>query len=355
MSTIPFSDVLDWQTLPIDAQDVVTKVRLVVAGNLAGRAPQRITAYATDDPDTTEAVDYVPWPITVVYEAPEHAIYGAERSFALPTGLNPFLAPTSDLIPEPVAVSFNNPGAPSVVRDGDPETSAEYTAGVGDIGWVRYPFVENAVGMRVKFTLATVAATADNATRTHASITLSPRASGARFYGSVFASTGSLADAAEPAELYMVVPPHANWATENGAAEAPHDGIYGQAAFETFTNVSACNLIDCYPLVLNMPLLLDIARSQVRIPAQTPRRVTVAGTLPPGEMEHTITGWPGGTYTGQVARQTYRGGETVVDFEQAGAPPGVPQEALEAERVRVARTRQVVDSAGYSLKMGERQ
>ena len=226
MSTIPFSDVLDWQPLPIDAQEVVTKVRLVVAGNLAGRAPQRITAYATDDPDTTEAVDYVPWPITVLYEAPEHAIYGAERSFALPTGLNPFLAPTSDLIPEPVAVGFDNPGAPSVVRDGDPETSAEYTAGVGDIGLIRYPFVANAVGMRVKFTLATVAATADNATRTHASITLSPRSAGTRFYGTVFAPSKAASLTPGTRELYMVMPPHANWATENSGRA--RDGITGK-------------------------------------------------------------------------------------------------------------------------------
>lgn len=349
MSTIPFSDVLDWQPLPIDAQDIVTKVRLVVAGNRAGREPGALTAR---DPATFPlhtAIDYAPMPIVYTYEAPEHAIYGATRSFELPAGMDPFLPPTDPAIPEPTfAQNFDNPGSPSAVKDGDPTTYAENTGGYDEVAQMHYLAVPDAVGFRLRYWLDA----ASGWERSYAEITVLDAVTS---QGTVQMRTGPLPNTTDPAELYVVLPPDAHWALDNGGGSL--DDAFGVSAsiqFQKFP-MTNCRLHAFYPLVLNRALLEDVARAQIRLPAQTPRRVTVAGTLPPGEMEHTITGWPGGTYTGQVARQTYRGGETVVDFEQAGAPPGVPQEALEAERVRVARTRQVVNSAGYGLKMGERQ
>lgn len=353
MAIIPYADVIDRQFLPIDAQDIVTKVRLVVAGNAAGHSPERLTAFATDDPDTTDTVPYAAWPVTFEYEAPEHALYGCERSFALPAGVNPFLPPTAVEIPEPTAVGFANPGSPSAVRDGDPTTFAEYTGGIGNIGWLAYPFVDGVVGFRLRYTLTSVAASTGDQVRTHARLALSPRTSGARFYGMVAANTGTLPDASEPAELYMVVPPPASWADENGPAEAPHVGRFGQAWFETFINVTACRVHEFYPLMLDQALLLDVAKAQVRLPAQTPARVTVRGVIPP-DRQHTITGWPGGDFTGTVAQVQYDLGRTVIDFEQAGAPVGLPAEAMEAARERQGTIRGEIAAANYDLMMGLR-
>src|SRR5690606_9544589 len=99
------------ERLPVDAQDVVTKVTLVVAGNRAGADPGMLIAYNTDDPLTIETVTYCPWPITFEYEAPEHATLGCARAFALPEGVDPFLPPDDDGVPEPdTVINFVNPG-----------------------------------------------------------------------------------------------------------------------------------------------------------------------------------------------------------------------------------------------------
>src|SRR5690606_35115303 len=54
------------------------------------------------------------------------ATHGAQRSFALPEGVDPFLAPPDVSIPGPTVINFSNPGSPSAVRDGDPLTYASY-------------------------------------------------------------------------------------------------------------------------------------------------------------------------------------------------------------------------------------
>src|SRR5690606_39112832 len=101
-----------------------------------------------------------------------------------------------------------------------------------------------------------------------------------------------------------------------------------------------------YPLILNEALLEENAKANIRLPAQLPQRVTVRGYVAP-DREHTIQGWPGGDYTGVVAQHQYELGRTVIDFEESGPPLGVPAEAVEAERVRVARTAASIDRAAY--------
>lgn len=349
MSTIPFSNVVDWQPLPIDAQDIVTRVTLVIAGNRAGREPATLSARDPAAFPAHTAIDYLPLPITVVYEASEHPTYGACRAFALPTGVDPFLPPTDASVPEPSFVqNFDNPGSPSAVRDGDPSTYAESIGAMDEVAQMHYLAVPDAVGFRLRYWLQAET----NWERSYAEVNI---LDGVTMRSTVQARTPALLNTPDPAELEMVLPADAHWALDNEWGSLTDDG--GTAATVTFQKfpMTACKLYEFYPLVLNRPLLLDIAKAQVRVPAMTPRRVTVAGTLPPTDRGHTIVGWPGGDFTGSVARLTYSGGTTTVDFEQAGAPPGVPQEALEAERVRATRTRQVVATAGYALKMGERQ
>ncbi|MFA5567612.1 MAG: hypothetical protein WC972_03090 [Trueperaceae bacterium] len=361
MATIQFADVLDHQLLPIDSQDVVTKVRLVVAGSTAGDIAE--VHQKADTPGGAETRAYVPWPVTFEYEAPEHAVYGAERSFALPAGVNPFLPPTSPAVGEPNVVSgFSNPGAPSAIRDGDPLTYAEWTAGLGVAGRLSYGLKANVqvVGFRLTYSLEVSGeGLLWPGFGTHARVWVGIRYHTAGDPGSGLVEAWAVSPSLSPVEiardLYGVAPPAAWAAPGNGGGTILRS--YGSPVLQlrVDTNTAAMRVHEFYPLILDEDLLLGIAKAQVKVPAQSPRRVTVRGSLPPEATEHTITGWPGGDYTGQVARQTYREGTTVVDFEQAGAPPGVAQEAIEAERVRAARTRQVVETAGYALKMGERQ
>lgn len=360
MAVIPYSDVIDRQLLPVDAQDIVTKVRLVIAGDMAGQAP---TTFVTDSgaagQSDRDRVDYVPLPLTFEYEAPEHATYGAEKSFALPSGMNPFLPPTDERIPEPRFTNFDNPGDPSAVRDGDPATFAEYTGGVASID---YPSAQGAgiVGYRLRYDLVTSSTTT---TYVQAAITpvvmnplfddlpsFVPMATGAI----VAALVNPLPPSEAPTEQYMVLPPTAHWSADNSAVTPIVGRGFGKMTLFASLNVTSMRVYAFYPLILNEDLLEDIARAQVRLPALLPQRVTVRGYVSP-DREHTITGWPGGDYTGVVAQHQYDLGRTVIDFEQAGSPVGLPAEAIEAARERRQAIEGTVQVANYNLMMGSRR
>src|SRR5690606_23138514 len=140
-----------------------------------------LIAYNTDDPLTIETVTYCPWPITFEYEAPEHATLGCARAFALPEGVDPFLAPDDDGVPEPdTVINFANPGSPSAVRDGDPSTYAAL-ASPGS-GRIAYPVTAGVVGFKLKYTLLSGPTTAANTFRTYAYVRTTPRSTGGRFY-----------------------------------------------------------------------------------------------------------------------------------------------------------------------------
>ena len=360
MAIIPYADVRNVERLPVDAQDIVTKVRLVIAGNRAGREPGYLWTRGASVPADPPATTYTPWPITHVYEAPEHATYGCERSLALPEGFNPFLAPTDAGIPEPSSVdNFNNPGTPSAIRDGDAETYAQWDtpAVATDPATITYPSIEDCYGFILRYSLGSQPSAFDNILKTHASVMVSPLFDDTPpvvRYGFVLAATGEqLPDTGDAVELYMVIPPIANIAPEN---EPPHSAtrFQGTVRLEAFDGTQFMQIYAFYPLVLNRALLDEVARANVRLPAVIPQRVTVTGVVP-ADREHTITGWPGGDFTGRVAQQQYELGRTVIDFEQAGAPTGLPAEAVEAARERTVAVRSEVQRSGYSVKMGERQ
>jgi len=358
MATIPYADVIDRQLLPVDAQNVVTTVRLVVAGNVAGDIAE--VHQQAETPGGAETRSYTPWPIVFEYAAPEHSLYGVTRSFALPAGLDPFLPPTSVLIAEPSVSGFNNPGSPSAVRDGDAATSAEWTAGLGVAGNIRYGLTtREVVGFRLTYTLEVQGAGLFwPGFGNHARVWVGVRyvIAGVPSSGLVhaWAVSPSLSPVELPQDLYGVAPRAAWAAPGNGGGTIIRP--YGAPVLElrVDTNTAAMSVFEFYPLILNETLLLDIAKAQVRLPAQTPTRVTVRGVIPP-DRQHTITGWPGGDFTGTVAQVQYDLGKTVIDFEQAGAPVGLPAEAMEAARERQGAIRAQVAAAGYALKMGERQ
>lgn len=360
MAVISYADVIDRQLLPVDSQEIVTRVRLVIAGDIAGASPTTLTADAgAQGQSQSERVDYVPMPIVFEFEAPEHAIYGAERSFALPSGLNPFLPPTDPLVPEPAVVNFDNPGSPSAVRDGDPSTFATFT-GAGAV--IDYTSAEGqgVVGYRLRYTLETSGVTHTRVQAALTPVVMNPLFDGVPAFvpfapgALVVASVNPLAAAEAQTEQYMVLPPMAGWSPDN-AAVTPIDGRgFGKMTLIADLNVTAMLVYAFYPLILNEPLLEEIARAQVRLPAQLPQRVTVRGYVSP-DREHTIIGWPGGDYTGVVAQHQYELGRTIIDFEQAGSPAGLPAEAIEAARERKQAIDGTVAVANYNLMMGSRR
>lgn len=367
MATIQYSDVIDRQLLPIDSQTLVTKVHLVIAGDRAGLMPAHFSAYeGSGDFGDQLGTEYAPAPIIHVYEAPEHATYGVAKSFALPSGVNPFLPPSDPGVPEPIQVTnMSNPGVPSAVRDGDPLTFAEFTGGFGQEGRIVYPPIQGAVGYRLRYEQVVDTPSTNlrggvimfiNPVQPPA-VSPAPPLNPAATYdtGWIYAASPGLLSQEHPDESYMIVPPLALWHPDN-VPVTPQVGRpwLGSLMLHSWTDPDVFRVYAFYPLILNEPLLEDIARAQIRLPAQLPQRVTVRGYVTP-DREHTITGWPGGDYTGVVAQHQYELGRTVIDFEQAGSPVGLPAEAMEAARERRSAIDDTVAVANYNLMMGSRR
>lgn len=347
MASIAIANVIHTERLPIDAQDVVTRVRLVVAGNRGGREPSEFFVRGSDtSPEPGTIVTYFPDPIVYEYVAPEHAVYGATRSFALPEGYNPFLAPNDPLVPDWSGV-LNITDA-SAIKDADPETFATVTS-PGDYAEILYPRSPLVYGAKIRYRARSTTSNVSQLT------VLLNREAGYISWATYRLETfESVASGEEIDELYAVIPHDAR----NRAVNTPTVATSGPAEqrvaiflTETTENV---RIHEFYPLILNEALLEQVARAQVRLPASVPQRVTVLGYVPP-DREHTIVGWPGGDFTAPVAQHQYELGRTVIDFEQAGSPIGLPAEAIEGARERVVAVDSTVSTRGYPVKMAGRQ
>ena len=352
MAIIPYSTVQNIERLPIDAQDVVTRVRLVIAGNIGGTWESEFIRTVDDwnllgSDNTGNNVDPFPLPMVYQYEAPEHSALGAERSFALPEGTNPFLPPEHANVGDPSIVSnFTNPGA---IRDGDPLTYAE-NSGSGTYGaQISYQTLRPSCGYKLRYSLTGIPLGQSlGALHRHRSASPTTVRTIANRKLWSYPETGGSDTATD---VYAITLHDARGEDENLG-----DGWQRVSDYTISMSTDGgaqLRIYAYYPLILNEPLLERIAKSNVRLPAANPSRVTVTGIIAPNR-EHTITGWPGGDFTGKVAQQQYELGRTVIDFEQAGAPTGLPAEAVEAARERSVAVRSEIQRAGYSLKMGER-
>jgi len=357
VATIPYADVQNIERLPIDAQEVVTKVRLVIAGNIGGSRDTFFSGaiddfYLDDTPNTGNDVTTAPLPAVYTYEASEHASYGCERSLALPEGFNPFLPPTDDLVGEPGTVNnFTNPGTPSAIRDGDPTTFATLSGSSTFTGQILYGTNQPSCGWLLRYSLINAGSSpwARYVNSLHTHLDGDPKSRTLVRRAWQLPSTNAID---EPTELYAISLHDARGENENmgdGWVRVSNYSlnIVGDGGAEA-------RVYAYYPLILDQDLLEQVAKANIRLPALIPQRVTVTGIVAP-DREHTITGWPGGDFTGKVAQHQYELGRTVIDFEQAGAPTGLPAEAVEAARERTVAVQSEVQRAGYSVKMGERQ
>lgn len=347
MASIQYSGVTGIQPLPIDAQDVVSDLRIVLAGNRAGLDPSTLmNFYSTGTfPTVEQAVSYVPRPLT--FRWVDNNTYAARAKVDLPVGIDAFLPSGDEDVPEPTSVTgFTNPGDPSAVRDGDPTTYASTTGG----GTISYTGIEKAIGFKLMYEAAEAG---------QAAIVLHPAVEPVTTWGIY-----NIPAASTPAELYAVLLLDARTARENLDSPgtvippAPPYGVLEGAPTRVNISLSfdggAVKVYEFYPLIPNETRLEAIAANNVRLPASEPKRVTVRGYVAP-DREHTITGWPGGDFTGTVAQHQYELGRTVIDFEQAGAPTGLSAVSMqEARRQQVAVDR-ALQKALYPVRMGERQ
>jgi len=363
VAIIPYADVQNAERLPIDAQDVATRIRLVIAGTPGGtRDPARNATLTRETiPGPYETEQYFAVPAVYEYTSPEHSTYGCTRSLALPEGINPFLDPASAGIPEPFQITeFSNPGTPSAIRDGDASTYAQATLDAGqaiiDYTAAGATPATNWCGYKLRYVWTSGGSIgAEHLRRVQTNFSrMDPVETGAQRLQALRSHTLSpaptLADLRDEYALSMqdarALPVNRDGETLNAITSV----TFSVFSFES----SVIRVHEFYPLVMNTELLEGIARANVRLPAGTPQRVTVTGVIPP-DREHTITGWPGGDFTGVVAQHQYELGRTVIDFEQAGAPTGLPAEAVEAARERSTAITSEVQSAGYSVKMGQRR
>jgi hypothetical protein len=363
---IPFTSDIAWVPLPIDSQDLVTKVRLVVAGEPAGWESQWIqSTIVRSDAVTVET--YRPRPVTFEYADAANATYGAERSFGVSPRSNPFLRPGATGMPSPSSVRVNDPGN---VIDGDPETFATPTgaggagtpgifygngvdqqyravgfvlmySGAVELGSLQYPFFTPGVNAKWRSTAVENGDREEvygywplvNETETHFSQRSAILPDDARF-DPVNDGHGSSAPLARVADLSL---------------QLPDDS--------TYTNLQVYHF---YPLIPDLDLLERAAKQLIRLPHTSPKRVTVPYVVP-AEASHTLVGWPGGDLTAAVARTQWIDGTTVIDFEAPGAPLTidadgaitlVTAEAVEAERVRRNHAAEELRRGTYKLLMG---
>lgn len=347
MANIAYADLLNIERLPIDAQDVVSEAYLILAGNRAGRDPSTLmNFYSTGEfPTVSQAVSYVPRPLA--FKWVDNNDFRGRRSFDLPATASPFLGPDSDDVPEPTTVTtFTNPGDPSAIRDGDPTTYASTASG----GSIAYTSISKAVGFKIMYTAAQAG---------RAAIVLHPAVEPVTTWGIY-----TLPAASTPAEVTAILLLDARTARENLESPgtpvnpSPPYGVLEGAPTRSHISVQfdagAVQVFEFYPLIPDEARLAAIAASNISLPAEKPQRITVRGYVAP-DREHTITGWPGGDYTATVAQHQYELGRTVIDFEQAGSPVGLPAEALEAARERRVAIDRAVSEAAYPVRMGERQ
>jgi len=338
----------------------------VIAGTWAGREPDILQVLSDDTGGISGVYSHVSYiPAAIVHEHTDaaDATYHAAKSFELPAGLSPFLAPTDAAIDEPASTTgMSNPGSPSAIRDGSGTTYAQ-NDGSSDPIEIYYstgitPAVQF-VGFKVKYAANTQASILPGTGfKGHVAVYMSIKRDIALTFPIYTASAIWGMPDSELNEFYVLLPFDARGLAENQGYAGSSDLLQMTLQLYSLPGSLAAagdlKVYEFYPLVLDTALLDDVASQNVLLPAAAPQRVKVAGYVAP-DKTHTITGWPGGDYTGSVARQTYGGGVTIIDFEQKGAPAGTAQEAAQVASFNMQSTRARIAAAAYPVRLGQRQ
>ena len=344
MATIAYADVVHSTPLPVDAQDVLTKVHIVIAGTKSGRAPDYVWTAHQGTGITRELLTYAPWPVAYTHTDAAHATYGVEgaREFK---GANPFHAAEATAVGEPAGgTGLTNAGSPSAIRDGDATTYGAPTDGSGVVAgtaiWHGYVPI---VGYRIRYELG-------GGANDLAYVAMAYTDEAANI---VTRAAWVLPPSSDGADVYAVLPLDARMASVNGGSQDDPLGVDVLRDL-TFYARGDAKLYEAYPLIPDTVGLAATGASLIRTPAASPRRLVVRGYVAP-DGSLTVTGYPGGDLVATVAQVTYDQGYTILDLGQAGAPAGANADIVEAFRGVSAQRSREIGRAAYDLLMGERQ
>lgn len=319
------SDLLEFVYRPIDSEDVVTKVHLVIAGDVAGREADTFSSQEWQIgasgrySHTLTFFDYVPRPIVFTYEHELHQYFRAERSFGLPEGVNPFYEQTEldPLVSAGIGSRLrvnSNAGNEDIANifDGDGTTYKALPAGeTRHIVWTKYallreyvpaeelPQTEAIVGFRVVHAGELFPGEtgldqwpARSANHVYHLSQVAPADSDAFIESTdvmteVFASYNLKSAALDSGGIgfYAVVPVSAQQEPLNRDWETSPEYEVGNYVTEVLlrvTNpVTDVHVYAFYPLILNEELLTEIAKSNLRVPRALPGDVVVEGYSAP--------------------------------------------------------------------------
>ena len=309
---------VDFTLRPISAEELTTKVNLVIAGSPSGRVPEYEDHYHNDPTLYDSGVgaessrlmfDYVPVPVVFTAEHPLHSVFRAERSFALPEGLAPFLEPADAAAV--TGVSLSNPSGNWVDTQEMHSNNSATSAFTDEATWptLQWSYLAGGdnpidgqaiVGFRLVYSaeFASAAfASPDPRLRPHARVrqlvvspatpngpvsTFSPGDDYASVADNYYALTSTQGDAERGAVgLYGITPFPAHFHNLNRSPGTFVNSCYVTISIGATNAVGRSRLYHFYPLVLNAALLQEVAESNFKVPRSMSGDVVVRGYSPP--------------------------------------------------------------------------
>ncbi len=345
MATIPYANVIDRKHLPVDAQDVVTEARLVIAGEYQGAAPSREFTEIALSGGGTEYGDVYPWPIVYsrIPNASNNNTYRAARSFKLPTSFNPFQDVANSVGNDNEGTHTNITNSANAY-DGSSSTAASNTAAGAATYILKYinfdlgTTISTAYGAFLRYQWNDSPSDSPSLDGSYMRVTHAPSlevlATDDVYSSTYYVPLTLTGD--EAVSVYMVCPRDARASTVNMGTPGDFKGFTTTITVFIRDTVASGDLkiFDLHGLVLNGAALDALGDKQIRVPVSSPKTVTVDYHVPMAA-SHTITGWPGGDLTADVARQSYQEGTTIIEFEATNRSLGLSTlDREEEDRVR---------------------
>lgn len=324
MITIDYEDIY-YEDLPIDAQQTVTGIDLVIAGETAGKDPDWVI-----DIGSSRYIyffnmfPYVPLPVVYRHRDVDHGQYNFIRSEKLADYFNPFLHPLNSIQDGTLEFDWKDPSSndPIIIYDGDDSTYIENTTAWNENNWqdhglyidYLYPDTSHIAGRVVGWRIVYSADFMSPDNKYYGN--LHPRYIGMthrqRLPGPLPGYPGhtnnwiqgvhagwDLEDTGgEIRDIYAVFPPAIKMAQENEPGgdidwRIWSTNIYLNIIGDEFPSPGSFKLYQFYPLVVDEESLHAVAQASVVKPAVRPGRIFVKGYVAPDDAV-TINGFPGG-------------------------------------------------------------
>jgi len=384
MIVIDYENVVH-EDLPIDAQQVVTGVNLVVAGDIAGEKP-KVISDGSARYTGGEVQSYIPLPAVHEHRDPLHDEYNFFKTVKLADYFDPFL-PAPEVLGTGATLQMSGdnfqPGDGTQIMDGDDETFIENKFGWDEnnrpdnVGVIyTYPkdseFARKVIGWRLVYS-AKFAPTDQlffgNIQRRTVRMTherLGEVGTGDVVISPTYDKTAirDIDDTGEDVrDMYAVFLPqiHMDKVNVPEGMDPIHwtpwkTTLYLSILADEMTSPGDLKTYHFYPLVLNEPKLEAIAQAEIVLPAVRPGRLYVKGYVAP-DSAVTVQGFPGGNIVAATKSFEYmhtrdEGLMTIISLEQ----DSIMSEADYGQRRRAIdeMMNRKISREGYSVLMGER-